>query len=218
MNWPTSIARVFRISREDEHELSGHLPELHDLPRAEDFEASVSERNRLGMEDLDLRSDLWESGAAQSSPEEIEGLAAALAQAVEPLSGKDKWKLAAVYAGKYGDVHRQPWDQLISFVRLVHREAANAQESFVKYGPEASDNSAVKEQERIAGEILAHLEDGGKLGSLTLFTHKVLEPIPGTDESEQRASARFPSIFTPCANSSGSRAFARISARGGIAR
>src|SRR5216684_2179846 len=172
---PGELADLYRsgvsISREDEHELSGHLPELHDLPRAEDFEAGISERNRLEMEDLDLRSDLWEPGAAQSSPGEIEGLAAALIQAVEPLSGKDKWKLAAVYAGRYGDVHRQPWDQLISFVRLVHREAANAQESFVKYGPE-SENSALKEQERIAGEILAHLEGGGKLGAFTLFTHK----------------------------------------------
>jgi very-short-patch-repair endonuclease len=173
---PGELADLYRtgvsISREDENELSGHLPELHDLPRAEDFEAAVSERNRLGLEELDLRSDLWESGAAQSSPGEIEGLASALAQAVEPLSGKDKWKLAAVYAGRYGDLHRQPWDQLISFVRLVHREAANAQEPFVKYGPEASYHSGVKEQERIAGEILAHFEDGGKLGSFTLFTHK----------------------------------------------
>jgi len=173
---PGELADLYRtgvsISREDEHELSGHLPELHDLPRAEEFEASVSERNRLGMEDLGLRSDLWDSVAAQSAPGEIEGLAAALAQAVEPLSGKDKWKLAAVYAGKYGDVHRQPWDQLISLVRLVHREAANAQEAFVKYGPEASYNSTAQEQERIAGEIIAHLEDGGKLGSFTLFTHK----------------------------------------------
>jgi very-short-patch-repair endonuclease len=160
------------LSREDEQELSGLLPELHDLPRAEDFEASVSERNRLSMEDLDLRSDLWESNRAQSSPGEIEELTTTLMQAVEPLSGKDKWKLAAVYAGRYSDVHRQPWDQLISLVRLVHREAANAQESFVKYGPEASGNSAVKEQEKIAGEILAHLEDGGKLGSIILFTHK----------------------------------------------
>jgi len=173
---PGELADLYRtgvsISREDEHELSGHLPELHDLPRPEDFEASISERDRLGNEDLDLRSDLWESGAAQSSPAEVETLAAALVQAVEPLSGKDKWKLSAVYAGRYGDVHRQPWDQLISFVRLVHREAANAKESFVKYGPEALENSAVKEQERIAGEILAHLEGGGKLGTFTLFTHK----------------------------------------------
>src|SRR5216684_3977151 len=160
------------VTREDEAELSGHLPELHDLPRPEDFEASVSERNRLGMEELDLRSDLWQSGASQSSPGEIEGLAAALVQAVEPLSGKDKWKLAAVYAGKYGDAHRQPWDQLVSSVRLVHREAANAQESFLKYGPQLSREFPLEDQERIAGEILAHLEGGGKLGSFTLLTHK----------------------------------------------
>src|SRR5712672_689967 len=173
---PGELADLYRtgvsISREDEHELSGHLPELHDLPRPEDFEASISERNHLGMENLDLRTDLWDSAAGQSTPVEIETLAAALVHAVEPLSGKDKWKLSAVYAGRYGDVHRQPWDQLISFVRLVHREAANAKESFVKYGPEASENSADQEQERIAGEILAHLEGGGKLGTFTLFTHK----------------------------------------------
>lgn len=173
---PGELADLYRtsvsISREDENELATHLPELHDLPRAEEFECSVSERNRLGMEELDLRSDLWESGAAQGSSGEVEGLAGAAAQAVEPLSGKDKWKLAAVYAGKYGDVHRQPWDQLVSFVRLVHREAANAQESLVKYGPQTSDGSTAKEQERLAAEILAHLEDGGKLGSLTLFRHK----------------------------------------------
>ena len=159
------------ITREDETELSGHLPELHDLPRAEEFEASVSERNRVSMEDLDLRFDLWESNAP-CTPEQMESLAAALTQAVDPLSGKDKWKLAAVYAGRYGDVHRQPWDQLISLVRLVHREAANAQEAFVKHGPETSGNTPAKDQEHIAAEILAHLENRGKLGSITLFTHK----------------------------------------------
>jgi len=173
---PGELADLYRtnvsVSREDEAELSGHLPELHNLPRPEDFEASVSERNRLGMEDLDLRSDLWQSGASQGSPGELEALAAGLTQAVEPLSGKEKWKLAAVYAGKYGDAHRQPWDQLVSFVRLVHREAANAQESFVKYGPQLSGSSSLEDQERIAGEILRHLENGGKLGSFALLTHK----------------------------------------------
>jgi very-short-patch-repair endonuclease len=160
------------VTREDETELSGHLPELHDLPRPEDFEASVSERNRLGMENLDLRSDLWQSGASQGSPDELESLATGLTQSVEPLSGNEKWKLAAVYAGKYGDAHRQPWDQLVSFVRLVHREAASAQESFVKFGPQLSHEYPLEDQERVAGEILAHLAGGGKLGSFALLTHK----------------------------------------------
>src|SRR6266481_5785978 len=173
---PGELADLYRtnvsLSREDEGELAGHLPELHDLPGPEDFEASLSERTRLSMEDLDVRSDLWQSGTSQSSPDELETLAANLAQAVEPLSGKEKWKLAAVYAGKYGHGHREAWDQLVSFVRLVHREAANAQESFVKYGPQLSDNFTLEDQERIAGEILAHLENGGKLGSFALLTHK----------------------------------------------
>ena len=172
----TELTDLYRtgvsISREDESELSGHLPDLQALPRAEEFESSVSERNRLGMEELEVRSDLWESRAHTCAPGEIEGLAAALTHAVEPLSGREKWKLAAVYAGKYGDVHRQPWDQLVALVRQVHREAATAQESFLKFGPEASGDYSAKEQGRIAGEIVAHLEDDGKLGSITLFAHK----------------------------------------------
>src|SRR5438105_1388361 len=101
-------------------------------PRVEDFEASVSERNRLGMEDLDFRSDLWQSGAPQNTTEEFEALISNLTQAVEPLSGNGKWKLAAVYAGKYGGAHRQPWEQLVALVRKVHQEAANEQEKLVK--------------------------------------------------------------------------------------
>jgi len=173
---PGELADLYRtntsLSREDEVELAGHLPELHELPRPEEFEASLNKRNRLSMEELELRSDLWRSGVPEGSPEELEALAAGLMQAVEPLTGKEKWKLEAVYAGKYGGAHRKPWDQLVEFVRLVHRDAANGQESFVKYGPELPDNPTYEEQERIAGEILAHLETGGKLGSFTLFTHK----------------------------------------------
>ena len=173
---PGELADLYRtntsLSREDEIELAGHLPELDELPRPEEFEASLNQRNRLNMEELELRSDLWRSGVPEGSPEELEALAASLTQAVEPLTGIEKWKLEAVYAGKYGGAHRKPWDQLIEFVRLVHRDAANAQESSVKYGPELSDNPAFEDQERIAGEILAHLETGGKLGSFTLFTHK----------------------------------------------
>ena len=173
---PGELADLYRtsvsITRETESELSGHLPELHDLPRPEEFEAMLSERNRLGLEDLEFRADLWQSGGLPGTPEELETLSANLAQGVEPLSGKEKWKLAAVYAGKYGEAHREPWDQLVTSVRLLHREAANAQEAFVRYGPQLADNSSIEDQERIASEILAHLENDGKLGSITLLTHK----------------------------------------------
>ncbi len=67
---PGELGDLYRtsasISREDERELLGHLPELHDLPSADDFEESVNERHRLSMEDLELRSDLWESGGTRT--------------------------------------------------------------------------------------------------------------------------------------------------------
>src|SRR5437899_791664 len=160
------------LSAEDEAALSGPLPEMQDLPRPEDFDAFVSERNRLGMEDLDFRSELWESGAPEGTTEEFEALIANLTQAVAPLCGNDKWKLAAVYAGKYGGAHRQPWEQLVNLVRRVHQEAANAEESVVKYGPQLPDAPDLEEQLRVATEILGHLEQGGKIGSFTLLTHK----------------------------------------------
>src|SRR5262249_33146176 len=60
---PAELSDLYRpnfpLSAEDEAALSGPLPEMHDLPQPKDFESSVSERNRLSMEDLDFRSDLW---------------------------------------------------------------------------------------------------------------------------------------------------------------
>jgi very-short-patch-repair endonuclease len=160
------------LSREDETELSNQLPELQDLPAPEEFDSLVCESNRLSVEDLDFRSDLWESRGTTGTADDIESLAGSLAQAVEPLSGREKWKLAAIYAGKYGDAHRQPWDELVREIQRLHREAANAQEPLLKYGPQVSNDSPLEDQLRIASDILGHLENGGKLGSFALLTHK----------------------------------------------
>jgi very-short-patch-repair endonuclease len=160
------------LSREDEHELSGNLPEPALLPKPEEFEAMVRERNRLRLEDLDFRSDLWQPGPVRGSEQQVESLAGRLIQAVEPLSGREKWKLAAVYAGKYGGVHRQPWDELVGFAQFVHREAAAVQEALLKYGPVLPESPALEEQEYIADRILEHLELGGKLGPLVFWKHK----------------------------------------------
>jgi very-short-patch-repair endonuclease len=182
------------LSCEDEAELSGNLPELHDLPGPEEFDDSISEQNRCSAEDLEFRSDLWDAPASQATAAEMQVLSDNLIQAAEPLSGKERWKLVAVYAGKYGDAYRQPWDNLVSFVRLVHREAANAQESLVKFGPQLASDLTLEDQERIAREIFTHLEMGGKIGSFTLFSHKVWSQfVEQTRVNEERP--RLPEHF-----------------------
>jgi len=170
------LAELYRtnvsISQEDERELSGALPGPELLLNPEQFEAMVRNRNRLRLEDLDFRSDLWQPGPPLGSEEQVESLSERLIQAVEPLSGKEKWKLAAVYAGKYGGAHRQPWDQLVAFAQVVHREAADAQEALLKYGPVLADNAPIEKQEQAADEIYKHLELGGKLSSFIFWKRK----------------------------------------------
>ncbi|MFZ1031155.1 MAG: AAA domain-containing protein [Candidatus Acidiferrales bacterium] len=52
----------------------------------------------------------------------------------------------------------------------------------------------MKEQECIAGEILSHLEEGGKLGSITLFTHKAWSQFL-EQTKVNRARPRLPEHF-----------------------
>lgn len=160
------------ISREDEDELSGRLPEPAELFRPEDFEAAVRERKRLHNLDLEFRSDLWPSPAAEGSHEQMEALAANLMQAIEPLAGNESWKLAAIYAGRHGGSHRHPWDQLIHEVQIVHSEAAGAQEPLLKYGPVLPGDLHFEQHEQITSEILDHLRQGGKLGGFALLRHR----------------------------------------------
>src|SRR5262249_31646196 len=56
-------------------------------------------------------------------------------------------------------------------VKFVHREAANSQETILKYGPVLPENAPLEEQEQVAEEILEHLELGGKLSALVLWQH-----------------------------------------------
>ena len=159
------------VDRQQELELSGPLPEPTQIPNPEDFRGVLAERERLSKEDRTVGSQFWQADFP-SDPKRIEGLAAKLASAVEPLLGKEKWKLDAVYAGKYGGAHRHPWDQLIHSIRLVHTEAARVQELVLKLAPQPALTHSLEDQERIAGEILAHFEQDGEPGFFTFLTHR----------------------------------------------
>jgi len=168
--------------------LSGQLPELSIFPRPEDFEASISERDRLwGTKISTLRSDLWESGRCAKLAGEVETLGRALVQAVEPLSGKDKWNRR----GLRRQVRRcapAAWDQLISFVRLVHREAAKHQRIIVSTAPRLLENSAGSKSRNALPAILAGaILGGGRQLARSRCSRTVLGPVPGTNKSEQRA-------------------------------
>ena len=159
------------VSSEDESELSGILPDLNTILTPDEFEGLDKERERLASLDRSFRSDLWDSSSTNQSPEELELLADNLLKAIEPVKGREPWKLAAVAAGRSGGPHREPWEQLLSMIETLHREAAHAQETMLHYAPTLSDQMPLVEQAQIVDEILKHLESGGSLGLFVLLWH-----------------------------------------------
>jgi very-short-patch-repair endonuclease len=160
------------VTREDETELSGFLPSHSDLLRPEEFSELVDERAALGGEDLRSGEKMWDPTPRQVAPEELESLARRVREAVEPLSGKDAWKLEVISAGKNGTPHREAWEQLLAMIDRLQRLAASSQASLLQHGPQLSEQMSFEEQIRITEEIVSHIGRGGNLGFLSLMTRR----------------------------------------------
>src|SRR5262249_49014175 len=147
------------------------LPDTAQLASPAEFETLVNTRERLSSCDLDLRSDLWQASSDSSAPEFLSDLVTKIEAAIELLSGGENWKLAAVYAGRNGGAHREPWDNLVAFIEQVHLETAKSQEMLFRYAPALNSSATFEDQEKAALEIHAHLRASGSLGFVTLLTH-----------------------------------------------
>src|SRR5262249_24879361 len=97
--------------------------------------------------------------------------------------------------GMYGGIRTRPWEQLVDFVKLVHREAADCQETILKYGPVLPGNAPLEEEEQITDEILQHLELGGKLISLVLWQHKAWKGFIANARMNGSGPPRLPAHF-----------------------
>src|SRR5258706_4445058 len=155
-----------------ERELSQPLPDAAQLPGPAEFEALATTRDHLSKTDREYRSDLWLQATSALSPESLSAIVTKVQQAIEPLAGGERWKLAAVYAGKNGGPHREPWDNLVAFIEQVHLEVANSQEVLFRHAPNLNSASSFEDQEKTALEIHAHLRENGNLGFVTLLTHQ----------------------------------------------
>ena len=159
------------ISPDVETEVSGNLPSASELPAPADFEDLLVEKIRLEQSDHELRADLWQSGGPASASA-LKELGSTLNQSVAVLASNERWKLAAVYAGKNGSPHRETWEKLLALVEQVHFEAGSTQELLIQHETKLADDSRLEQHEQIATEIHGHLRSGGNLGFFSLLTHR----------------------------------------------
>ena len=158
------------ISPDLENELSSNLPSTDELLTPADFEDLLVEKIRLEQSDHEFRSDLWQSGGSASASA-LEALAPTLTQSVAILASSDRWKLAAVYAGKNGGPHSETWEKLVALVEQLHFEAGSTQELLIQHETKLANDSQLEQQEQTATEIHGHLRRGGSLGFFSLLTH-----------------------------------------------
>jgi len=156
---------------EAERELAQRLPESAYLPSPGEFETLVNTRMYLAKTDRDVRSDLWQT-VVESTPESLSLILKKVQTAIDPFKGGEGWKMAAVYAGRNGGPHRDPWDNLVAQIEQAHHEIAKSQEILLRHAPAVFRGSPFEEQEKTALEIHTHLRQSGTLGFVTLFTHK----------------------------------------------
>lgn len=157
------------VSRDDEREMAGALPNPKDLLSPDEFESLVQERASLSQVDRSLRADLWQGELSEDLVESMGTLALRLQRTAGQISAAEMWQLEAMTAGKRGGASVEPWDQLLSLIDQVNRKAEEAQESLLRFGPVLSPGISLEEQYQVMGEIVQHLEAGGKLGKLSFF-------------------------------------------------
>lgn len=160
------------ISSQDERELANVLPETARLRSPAELESLVRTRDELARTDRDFRSDLWERTTSAPTAESLSAIVTKVMAAIEPLKGGERWKLAAVYAGKNGGPHRDPWDNLVAQIEQAHSEIAKSQETMFRYAPALGSANSFEEQEKTALEIHGHLRQNGNLGFVMLLMHK----------------------------------------------
>ena len=169
------VAELYRsnasLSPLDERELETPLPRSVDLASPDDFERLILARQSLAAVDRNLRADLWARAPVPGDEKELEAVSSAAAAAVEPLGGKEAWKLEIILAGEEGGDRRVPWENLIRQIQELKSHAAQCEESLLRHDPALPPALPLEQAVEWLQEILAHMKGGGGLGKLKLLVH-----------------------------------------------
>jgi len=154
-NLRTFIARAFRFRR------ARTETDFPDSPSCTIFQPrnnmKLASANATGFDgELDLRADLWDPASRQAHLTKLPRLPRIPSMLWNPFRGKDTWKLAASYAGSYGEAHREGGIKLVMLRACwVHTVKRHSQESFVKYGPAIAEGMCARRSRAHIEQILA---------------------------------------------------------------
>jgi hypothetical protein len=164
------LADLYHSSRalgeHEEREIEGHLPDPRTLPSPPDFGRLVES---LGASEPGELAAFWNRPPAAGDLPHIATLQALLVEAAAELSRLEPWQRRVVAAGHGGGAERQLWIDLRDQVREAAARWEAARPVLLERDVQLDGAPPIEEVRQHSIAIGAHLERGGKLGTLTLL-------------------------------------------------
>ncbi len=163
------------VPMKDEKELLLGLPSIETLLVPATFAQLSEERSRLLKEDLLYRKNIWIRRSKFISAETLVILQHRILQAGEVLEDVKRWRLEAIMAGREEGSHRKAWEELIVKIEHVCALASQNYARCLEYNPVIPDEyrkNSLQKLLTLSGELIKHLEQGGRINTITLFLHK----------------------------------------------
>ena len=155
------------FSAKEEQDARCPLPDLEELPSERQFQAIVSEYQKLLSSDLSLGNERWRTTSSESRV--IDQLHSAIQGEFTNDLRSQTWRPYAIVAGIHGGAEKAVWEKLIAAIQAAAE--ANAKCAMVlHHNATLSTSMPIMRQREIVVEIREHLSAGNKLGFVQLAT------------------------------------------------
>ena len=155
------------FSAKEEQDARCPLPDLEELPSERQFQAIVSEYQKLLSSDLSLGNERWRTTSSESRV--IDQLHSAIQGEFTNDLRSQTWRPYAIVAGIHGGAEKAVWEKLIAAIQAAAE--ANAKCAMVlHHNATLSTSMPIMRQREIVVQIREHLSAGNKLGFVQLAT------------------------------------------------
>ncbi|MFO7639794.1 MAG: AAA domain-containing protein [Candidatus Competibacteraceae bacterium] len=178
------------LSLADEAQLAQSQPAMNNLITPGDFRRLAAEQTRTEQRAQTHRPQFWiEASPIQSGVSALRQIYQRIQAATAMLDETQPWLREVLFAGWIGGDLVQTWQDLIEAIETLAAEAATAQRLIAAHGPELPPEPSAAEIVATLGEVIVHLERGGKLGIATKLTkrawHRLIEGCRVENRSPQ---------------------------------
>lgn len=162
-------ASNLNITPHEEKALSGRLPDITALVSPDVWRNTLITQENYRQQAANHLPALWSRPLSERDTETLTHICESLVAGIAVLQNADPWEMEIIRAGQSPE-RFQLWEALFALVQEVEDEVIRAERAVLEQDPVLHMGLSREEQEHLLGEIIAHLQRGGKINTLLLIT------------------------------------------------